>query len=101
MISGHQENLLSLFQVYLYLVPLLAIFYLIPSAQMVFMLEQVARETNQKVTTSTKDSQRPLSHPYSAIGTLAVLDRGESLKMSTTSSATLATLSMGPPSSSW
>merc|ERR1719239_1722296 len=35
-------------KVYLYLVPLLAIFYLIPSAQMVFMLEQVARETNQK-----------------------------------------------------
>ena len=61
-ISGNQENLLSLFQVYLYLVPLLAIFYLIPSAQMVFMLEQVARETNQKVTTSTKDSQG-LSHP--------------------------------------
>ena len=61
-ISGHQENRLSLFQVYLYLVPLLAIFYLIPSAQMVFMLEQVARETNQKVTTFAKDSQG-LSHP--------------------------------------
>lgn len=42
-----------LMQVYLYLVPLLAIFYLIPSAQMVFMLEQVARETNQKVATFT------------------------------------------------
>ena len=45
---------IKLLQVYLYLVPLLAIFYLIPSAQMVFMLEQVARETNQKVATFTK-----------------------------------------------
>jgi len=31
-------------KVYLYLVPLLAVFYLVPSVQMVFMLERVARE---------------------------------------------------------
>ena len=57
------------FQVYLYLVPLLAIFYLIPSAQMVFMLEKVARETNQKVVSFTFDSQQI------SFSTLAVLSQ--------------------------
>ena len=38
---------------------------------------------------------------FSATATLAALVRGESLRTSTTSSATLATLSMERPSSSW
>ena len=40
----HLHLHLHLCQVYLYLVPLLAVFYLVPSVQMVFMLERVARE---------------------------------------------------------
>ena len=51
------------------MVPLLAIFYLIPSAQMVFMLEKVARETNQKVVSFTFDSQQI------SFSTLAVLSQ--------------------------
>ena len=52
---------------YLYLVPLLAIFYLIPSAQMVFMLEQVARETNQKVVNQKSQIQTFYASLHAAI----------------------------------
>jgi hypothetical protein len=87
-------------KVYLHLVPLLALFYLVPSVQMVFMLQQAAQDSGgQQVSASLPWPIIPA--PSSATATSAAPGPGDLSRTSTTSSVTPATSCTAWSSYSW